>query len=332
MRLIASSITAASRAGKIIRDVMNRGDLGIIDKGKNDLQTEADRSAQRCIVASLSQMFPNLAIIGEEGVSNLEVPSDWIVTEFDESVLAMKCPQQYLDIQQDDVTVWVDPLDGTGEYTQGFLDHVTVLVGIALRGNPIAGVIHQPYHNYKAGSLPLNTCAEATDPIPASDAVVPSSCLPDVGRTMWGLIGLGVGGFKPISPPKGKFIVCTTRTHATNLTQQTIEAMKADQVIRIGGAGYKVLLLMEGKAHAYVFPSPGCKKWDTCAPEAVLRAMNGCLTDITGKEYKYDADAAFPNSLGVVATTEEVTHDDIIKLIPDEVKSELQNSSVVAAN
>ena len=25
----------------------------------------------------------------------------------------------------------------------------------------------------------------------------------------------------------------------------------------MGGAGHKVMLLMEGKAHAYVFPSPG---------------------------------------------------------------------------
>ena len=61
---------------------------------------------------------------------------------------------------------------------------------------------------------------------------------------------------------------------------------------QVGGAGHKVMLLMEGRAHAYVFPSPGqlplnssspsnfiedskpgCKKWDTCAPEAILHAM-----------------------------------------------------------
>lgn len=44
-----------------------------IFQGVNDLQTEADRSAQRCIVASLSQQFPNLSIIGEEGSINSEV-------------------------------------------------------------------------------------------------------------------------------------------------------------------------------------------------------------------------------------------------------------------
>ena len=35
-------------------------------QGKNDLQTEADRSAQRCIVASLTQQFPKIHVIGEE--------------------------------------------------------------------------------------------------------------------------------------------------------------------------------------------------------------------------------------------------------------------------
>lgn len=91
LKLLASSVRAATRAGKIIRDVMSRGDLGIVEKvrfqvclcyvsynfaflqGKNDLQTEADRSAQRCIIVSLSQQYPNLKIIGEEGSCNSEV-------------------------------------------------------------------------------------------------------------------------------------------------------------------------------------------------------------------------------------------------------------------
>lgn len=44
---------------------------------------------------------------------------------------------------------------------------------------------------------------------------------------------------------------------------------------------------MEGRAHAYVFASKGCKKWDTCAPEAVLAAIGGKLTDMDGKQYSY---------------------------------------------
>lgn len=44
---------------------------------------------------------------------------------------------------------------------------------------------------------------------------------------------------------------------------------------RVGGAGFKVLKCLEGAA-AYVFASAGCKKWDTAAPEAILKAA-GCF-------------------------------------------------------
>ena len=64
------------------------------------------------------------------------------------------------------LVVWVDPLDGTKEFTEGLLDHVTVLIGLAWQGKSIGGVIHQPYFNYQ------NKGAE-------------------LGRTTWGLIGLG---------------------------------------------------------------------------------------------------------------------------------------------
>lgn len=39
----------------------------------------------------------------------------------------------------------------------GFLDHVTILVGIAVQGKAVGGVIHQPYYNYQvrpAGTTP----------------------------------------------------------------------------------------------------------------------------------------------------------------------------------
>jgi fructose-1,6-bisphosphatase/inositol monophosphatase family enzyme len=35
-------------------------------QGKNDYQTEADRAAQRCILASLHKQFPKVSIVGEE--------------------------------------------------------------------------------------------------------------------------------------------------------------------------------------------------------------------------------------------------------------------------
>lgn len=66
LELVSTSVYAANEAGKIVREILNQGDLGIREKGENDLQTEADRSAQRFIIASLAKRFPDVAVVGEE--------------------------------------------------------------------------------------------------------------------------------------------------------------------------------------------------------------------------------------------------------------------------
>ncbi|XP_023023790.1 3'(2'),5'-bisphosphate nucleotidase 1 [Leptinotarsa decemlineata] len=298
LRLLASSVTAATRAGKIIKDVMTKGELGIVEKGleKNDVQTEADRSAQRCIVASLSKQFPDVTIIGEEGqLSESDVPSDWIVTESDQSVLSANCPPSFVNTVPEDIVVWVDPLDGTSEYTEGLLDHVTVLIGVAVSGRAVGGVIHQPYYNYKT--------------------------VPDTpGRTLWGLVGAGVGGFNPIDPPQDKFIITTSRSHRDGMVSNALKSLNPDDVISVGGAGHKVLVVLEGRAHAYVYASRGCKKWDTCAPEAILEASGGRLTDIHGKHYSYDKNVSFPDNQGIFATARTVDHDALVSKLPQEIK------------
>lgn len=86
-----------------------------------------------------------------------------------------------------------------------------------------------------------------------------------------------------------------------------------------------MLYLIEGKAHAYLFANPGCKKWDTCAPEAILRAVGGCLTDVRGEVMSYLPDVEHPNSGGVVATACGENHNWYIERIPQEVKDALKS-------
>lgn len=268
-------------------------------QGKDDLQTEADRSAQRCIVASLTNLFPNLKIIGEEGTTDINVPSEWLITDLDKDILKRKCPEQLTNVTEEELVVWVDPLDGTSEYTQGFLERVTVLIGISLNDSAVGGIIHQPYYDRGSGKL---------------------------GRTIWGVKGLGTGGYIPKLPPDEKFILTTTRSHSNALVQSALDSLKPDEILRVGGAGYKVLQLLEGKAHAYVFASAGCKKWDTCAPEAVLEAEGGVLTDMLGRHYKYGANVEHLNKAGVLATAKSIDHKSILEKIPQSIKEEISGN------
>ncbi|XP_030626670.1 3'(2'),5'-bisphosphate nucleotidase 1, partial [Chanos chanos] len=177
------------------------------------------------------------------------------------------------------------------------LDHVTVLIGIAHGGKAIAGVINQPFFNYQMG-------AGAT-----------------MGRTLWGILGLGAFGFQLQEVPDGKRIVTTTRSHSNKLVTDCVQAMEPHDVIRVGGAGNKIIQLVEGKASAYVFASPGCKKWDTCAPEAILHAVGGKLTDIHGNAYRYEANVKHMNSAGVLATLRD--HQYYVSRVPQSVRQAL---------
>ncbi|XP_066983017.1 3'(2'),5'-bisphosphate nucleotidase 1 isoform X3 [Macrobrachium rosenbergii] len=299
-RLVSSSVAIASHAGGIIRDILKKGELGIVEKeNASDLQTEADRAAQRCIISSLNKCFPKITIIGEEGEEETLDTSDKVFDPDAMPAVNVKCPSELSSLAEEEIVVWVDPLDGTAEYTQGLLDHVTVLIGIAHSGKAIGGIIHQPYFNYQTPGGKL-------------------------GRTVWGVVGGEVGGMPLTSPPEGKLIVTTTRSHSSSTVNDAISAVSPDEVLRVGGAGHKVMLLLEGKAHLYVFASPGCKKWDTCAPQAVLEAAGGVLTDIKGIPIPYHSTAPHRNSTGVLASAAGIPHKEFVNKIPQHVKDNLK--------
>lgn len=61
------------------------------------------------------------------------------------------------------------------------------------------------------------------------------------------------------------------------MTRTTVKETCKDRRVKIVYRiiSLQIIQLVEGKASAYVFASPGCKKWDTCAPEAILHAVGG---------------------------------------------------------
>lgn len=308
LRIISSAIVVATRAGAEVRQITKTGKLGIVDKGVHDYQTEADRRAQRMIVVSMAKRFPKSTIVGEEDlVADKKADASLLVEDFDESVLSQTLPKEYESVKEEDVTIWVDPLDGTSEFVKGVsYEHVTVLIGISVNGKSVAGVINQPFYEQKDND---------------EDSTA--------GRTMWGLVGLGCFGITPKSMSSDDFVITTTASHGNENIEQSIASLKPDKVLKVGGAGHKVLLVLEGKAHSYLFASAGCKRWDTCAPEAILRSAGGHLTDAFGEtiEYKFRLDGNYQNYLGVIASANSEIHSKVIESIPKEVRDRLKSKS-----
>lgn len=98
---------------------------------------------------------------------------------------------------------------------QGLFDRATVLIGIAVNGIAIAGVIHQPYYNYNSNK---NTR----------------------GRTIWGLIGLGLRGITLVEPPVDKFVAVTGESEYRNVVKKAVDTLKPDEIVSFCGAGYIV--------------------------------------------------------------------------------------------
>nr|CDS29822.1 3'(2')5' bisphosphate nucleotidase 1 [Hymenolepis microstoma] len=327
MRLLASSVSIANYAGSIIRKVLSSGELGIVDKGVNDLQTQADRSVQHCIVSSLSKNFPEICIIGEEELGDTEQPHSRIIDDFDSAVLSKACPENLRTVGLKDVVVWVDPLDGTSEFTSGVLEHVTILIGVAVHGRAVGGVVCQPF--YMPDFRHVLESDDGQDRRPSVQETTQ--------RLIWGLEGLGVFGLsgEPISQApifnelgvksedKGTNRIVCTRSRSTPVTTAAINACLPSKLYRLGGCGYKMLMLLEGVAHAYIYASLGCKRWDTCAVEALINAVGGKLTGIDGREYSYAAGVQPMDFRGLIVTPNTAWHEEYVKRMPPAIVQSL---------
>jgi len=161
---------------------------------------------------------------------------------------------------------------------------VTILIGIAHRDRPLAGVVYQPWGG------PTKT-----------------------GNLVWGLVGHGVHGIPRLHerPPLDSVRVVTTRSHRHPLVEEAVLKMKVPEqrIKRIGGAGNKCVLVAGGDADVYLYPCPGTNKWDTCAPEAILCAGGGVLTDPKGKLIDYSDTSELRNLAGIVATGSPAIHE-----------------------
>lgn len=123
--------------------------------------------------------------------------------------------------------------------------------------------------------------------------------------------------------------IVTTRSHMTGLIQKSLQSIPNSKMIHAGGAGYKVISVIDGEADCYIYPRNGTKRWDTCAPEAIIRSLGGCLTDVFNKEYLYlhDENHFVENYTGIVTSlhpTNEFFTDKLSNELKEHVKKDAE--------
>ncbi|CAH8578859.1 unnamed protein product [Schistosoma turkestanicum] len=149
-RLLTRCIHLSEEAGGLIKFINFKHNLNSRTKYggllKQEPLTDADLGSHQIIVSGLTSTFPELPVRSEEH----ELPTHHL-TDYEESVFhsdfQSSLPNDDLFVPVTDLVVWVDPLDGTQEYTEGLHEYVSVMICIVLHDRPIAGIIHQPFSN-----------------------------------------------------------------------------------------------------------------------------------------------------------------------------------------
>ncbi|XP_039885261.1 inositol polyphosphate 1-phosphatase [Simochromis diagramma] len=171
--------------------------------------------------------------------------------------------------------IWIDPIDATSQYIQGRekeleegrlspsgLHCALVLIGVYLRstGEPIMGVINQPFHH--------------KDPAGGGWK----------GRHFWGVSWDGINICSVSQPKNGEDRGLSVVLSSSE--KQVVKGVLAllcssDKLMYASGAGYKILCVIEGLADVYILSEGSTFKWDSCAPHALLRALGGGVVDLT---------------------------------------------------
>lgn len=71
-----------------------------------------------------------------------------------------------------------------------------------------------------------------------------------------------------------------------DLTKSTIDKFEPVQICKLGGAGNKIAKIVLQEIDAYVNPRGVLSAWDMCAPEVLIRAMGGVVTNF--EEIRFD--------------------------------------------
>ncbi|KAM7359319.1 inositol polyphosphate 1-phosphatase-like isoform 2-T6 [Cochliomyia hominivorax] len=214
-----------------------------------------------CLLQILQSDYQEAAqILAEEVHRNVE---------FDKQ-LHEDLPELPNDVDYSQLGIWIDPIDATAEYISGDtiftnfpgitstgLDCVTVLIGVydLTSGLPVLGVISQPFGNKIDDNI-------------YNSAVYWGIALPD------------------LQAHSKKLDNEINRTRLLGIFSSSERADLLQQMLDLGyefafsaGAGHKALKVITGEVDAYVLSKGSTFKWDTCAPQAILRSLNGDIID-----------------------------------------------------
>jgi 3'(2'), 5'-bisphosphate nucleotidase len=191
-------------------------------------------------------------------------------------VVAEESPEAHWShFRESERVFFVDPVDGTREFVARNGEFV-IMIGLLDGDEPTHGVLHAP-------ALGQRWAGER-------------------GRGAFEIDPEGVRHPLVIGAPPtlDEARVVSSRSHRSSLLERALERVGAREILPIGSAGLKGAAVARGAADIYLAPEQAGCRWDSCAPEAIIRAAGGIYTDAWGQRLDYRA-AKLQNDRGIVA-------------------------------
>ena len=194
--------------------------------------------------------------------------------------------------------LWVlDPLDGTRDFIQASGNYAMHLA-LNFRNRPYLGIVLIP----KKGELWFGY----------EDKV-------------W-FENREISKFK-VNVPENKILqdmtLVTSKNHRNEVLKNLIQKINFKEVKIMGSIGCKIASIVKGESDIYVclsLPGKSCPKdWDFAAPEAILKAAGGAITNLNNEELIYNQ-TNFEQGGIIVATNNALIHRDICLEIKEIIK------------
>ena len=175
-------------------------------------------------------------------------------------------PSLFHGFESSSVALFVDPVDGTRDFIAKS-GEFCVMIGLAEEGRATVGVVLCPTFR---GQRRIYGGAEGIGAFLFDDE----------------------GGRTPIHVSEetdlAKVRCAVSRFQRSKSVDAKLGTLGLLELVPIGSSGVKGVEVANGSVALYAHPSRGkVKLWDACAPDAIVRAAGGLLTDSHGVPYDY---------------------------------------------
>ena len=194
--------------------------------------------------------------------------------------------------------LWIlDPLDGTKDFIQGTGDYAMHLA-LNYEKNPYIGIVLIPEKNVLWISNGKNLWCERRDGTIVNTNMAERKNLEDM-------------------------ILVTSKNHSNETLSNLIKKIQFKKVKIMGSIGCKIASIIRGESDIYISLSlPGQsspKDWDFAAPEAILRAAGGAITNLENKNLSYN-NKDFRQGGIIVASNNKQNHGRICSQIKETIQ------------